>query len=241
MKINQPLRHFSLLLMVLLPAHSYAFNVDKMIVVSDERGNGVVTLNNDEERTLFVEATINEVVIDKENNVVKTEYQSANIEDWKISLTHTKLVLKPGESKNVGVRSLCKSTTCDDSRDLMFMLSFVPSTYKPEQDATSSVEINYGFAPVYIIPTPKPKFDYLIQNNGDEVYIDNKSNTLINVFVDSCTQSGQLECKQRFAVVAGRKKHFRLPTNMQAETLSVTVTSHNRHYAKQLRVVRSKS
>ena len=241
MKINQPLRHFSLLLMLLLPVHSYAFNVDKMIVVSDERGNGVVTLNNDEERTLFVEATINEVVIDKENNVVKTEYQSANIEDWKISLTHTKLVLKPGESKNVGVRSLCKSTTCDDSRDLMFMLSFVPSTYKSEQDATSSVEINYGFAPVYIIPTPKPKFDYLIQNNGDEVYIDNKSNTLINVFVDSCTQSGQLECKQRFAVVAGRKKHFRLPTNMQAETLSVTVTSHNRHYAKQLRVVRSKS
>ncbi|MGI9887512.1 hypothetical protein [Vibrio chagasii] len=213
-----------------------AFNVDKMIIVADQKGNGVVTLINDESTPIFVNGQIQEIQVLNGDKVVRNSYTRNNLNDWKISLTHPSLVLRPGEEKDVGIRSLCHNTSCDNSKDLMFMLPFSPSRYKEGGEKNKGVEINYGFSPVYILPTTKPIFDYYIYNNGESLRIDNNSNTLIDVYVNSCTTDNDTQCKQKFTVVSGRDKTFSLKKNTQSEKLNVTVTSYDKKYSKEMKV-----
>ncbi|MEZ9796917.1 hypothetical protein AB4279_07800 [Vibrio cyclitrophicus] len=216
-----------------------AFNVDKMFVVADEKGNGIVTLINDEPYSVFVNGRIEQIdVVNNGDSIVRTDYTRSNLDDWKILLTHPRLVLKPGEEKDVGIRSLCHDMSCDDSKDLMFMLPFMPVRYKEDNDEIRGVEIKYGFSPVYVIPTSKPRFDYEIYNEGSQLRIDNDSNTLIDIYVDSCDFDGDKKCKQKFTVVSGRDKTFSLAENMQNEQLKVTVTSYDKKYSKTMNITK---
>ncbi|MGR5448051.1 hypothetical protein ACPV47_24430 [Vibrio jasicida] len=222
----------SSLALSLFSNQSHAFNVDKMVVVSDDKGNGIITLFNDEKVPIFIETEVEEVQINDGVDIVKKQYKRENLQDWKISLTYQKLVLKPGEEKDIGIRSLCHNTTCDNSKDLIFMLSFIPSKYKPNEEEISGVDINYGFSPVYIIPTTEPKFDYKIKNLGDKLSVENDSNTMINILVDSCEGKVTAQCRQKFTAVAGRHKTFSLSENVQRDDLNITVSSHDRSYSK---------
>lgn len=224
---------------MLLSINVQALTVDKMVIVSDDKGNGIVTLTNDESHPIFVQVKVDEINIVGGKKVEKKQYTRDNLDDWKMSLTHQKLVLKPGEEKDVGIRSLCHHTTCDNSQDLMFMLSFSPSKYRPGE-TESSVEVNYGFAPVYIIPTTQPNYDYEIINNGDSLMVENKSNTMINVFVNACGVEHSSQCQQTFTVVSGRTKTFSLNETIQNNNLTITVTSHDRSYSKKETVTRGK-
>lgn len=215
-----------------------AFNVDKMVVVADQKGNGVVTLINDELHPIFVDGKVEEIQVVDGDKIVRHSYTRNNLDDWKISLTHPRLVLRPGEEKDVGIRSLCHNTSCDNSKDLMFMLPFTPSRYKEEQEKNHGVEINYGFSPLYILPTTKPSFDYKIYNQGESLRIDNNSNTLIYVDVNSCTVNNNTQCKQSFTVMSGRDKTFSLLSSVQSEQLNITITSYDKSYFNQMKLTR---
>ncbi|MEZ9177568.1 hypothetical protein [Vibrio kanaloae] len=222
------------LLLSLFSSFSYSFNVNKMMVISDENGNGVITLNNDEDRPLFIDGSIQEVEIINGKELVKKDYVRNNIADWKLTLTNSKFVLKPGESKDIGIRSLCHNVSCDTSKDLTFLLPFSPSHYRENDDVKeSTVEINYGFAPVFVIPTPNPSYKYEVRNLGEQLLVKNDSNTLINVFIDACSTKNKNYCEQRYTVVAEREKIFSLPSTLQAETLGITVTNHDRSYKEE--------
>lgn len=211
---------------------SQAFKVDKMVVIGDDKGNGIITLSNDQDVPLFINTEIDEVKINNGVDIDKVSYSRENLEDWKISLTYQKLVLKPGETKDIGIRSLCHNTTCDNSKDLMFMLSFIPSKYQEGERSISGVDINYGFAPVYIIPTTKPIFDYEIVNKGDTLEVKNDSNTMINVFIDSCDSRITAQCRQKLTIMAGRDKTFDLIDTVQSDNLNIIVNSHDGSYSK---------
>ncbi len=220
-----------------------AFYVSSMFVTADDKGNGIITLTNDESRVLFIEATVSEIEITGNGEeILDTKYDRSNIDQWKISVTHPKIVLKPGESKDIGIRSLCHNTTCDDSEDLMFFVTFSPSTFRTdESDASSAVEINYGFSPVFIIPTSKPVFDYDIQYKGDALQVYNKSNTKLTMQIDVCTPERKVNCKRNITLVAGRNKSFPLSEVMRKENkLKVTAYSHDRKYKREHTVIRSR-
>lgn len=234
MKFNK-LRTKIFTVCVLFSSYSNAFLVDKMVIISDEKGNGIVTLTNDEKEPLFINAKIEEITIDNYTDINKKEYDRDNLSDWKISLTHQKLILKPGESKDIGIRSLCHNTSCDNSRDLMFSLPFLPSPYRPDGQEGNGMDINFGFSPIYIIPTDNPVYDYDIDRTKTDIVIKNKSNTIINVLVNSCnTGESNLGCKQKYIVVSGREKSFTLPKAMINGDLDITVTSYDRKYKKNL-------
>ena len=234
MKFNK-LRTKIFTMLILFSSHSNAFIVDKMVIISDEKGNGIITLTNDEKVPLFINAKIEEINIENYEVINKKEYGRENLSDWKISLTHQKLILRPGESKDIGIRSLCHNTSCDNSRDLMFSLPFLPSPYRPDGVEGSGMDINFGFSPVYIIPTDNPVYDYDINRTENEIIIRNKSNTIINVLVNGCiTGESKASCKQKYIVVAGREKSFSLPEAIVNNDLDITVMSHDRKYKKKL-------
>ena len=220
------------LLGTLTSGMAQAFNVDKMVIVADKKGNGLVTLTNDGQSPIFVKSQVQEIKVDSNNNIQRTEYKRSNLSDWKISVTHSKMVLKPGEEKDVGIRSLCHNTSCDDSKDLMFMLPFTPSKYKEREGSKNGVEINYGFTPIYIIPTTHPVYDFKIYNQGETLRVNNESNTMINVFVDTCSDQNKSNCKQKFTAIAGRDKTFNLPKELQSKSINVTISSYDKSYSE---------
>ncbi|MHC0041875.1 hypothetical protein ACGDLY_001290 [Vibrio campbellii] len=239
MKLNElSLSLFSLILLV-CSMSAQAFQVDKMVIVSDKKGNGIITLTNDEDTPLFVEAIVEEISIKSGTEISKKKYQRENLDEWKIALTHQKLILKKGEQKDIGIRSLCHNVTCDNTKDLAFSLSFLPSKYRGNGEEFSGVDINYGFAPVYIIPTTAPRYDYKITNKGDKLEVNNNGNTLIQVYLDSCTTEIKSQCRQKFTVLGGRQKIFDLIPTIQNENLRVTVNSHDKSYSKKQVVKRS--
>lgn len=217
-----------------------AFSVDKMIIVSDEKGNGIVTLTNDEYQPIFIQAEVDEINIVGGDNIQTKQYTRENLNDWKVSLTHQKLILNPGEVKDVGIRSLCHNTGCDNSQDLMFKLSFIPSKHRPNE-TTSGMEVNYGFAPVYIIPTTQPQYNYELFNNGESLRVENKSNTMLDLFVDACGNGNTVQCEQKFTILSGRSKTFPLAETMRNNELIINVRSHDRSYIKKESVMRGKN
>lgn len=239
MRLNKLVTQLVITGTLCLSSMANAFNVDKMIVVANDKGNGVVNLLNDEAHPLFIQSSVQEIHIEDGTQFVRNEYTRENLSDWKISLTNSKLILKPGEEKGVGIRSLCHQVSCDNSKDLMFILPFTPSRYNPSGEKANGVEINYGFSPLYIIPTTEPKLDYKIFNLGDELRVVNNSNTLINIYVDSCSKQNKSSCKQKYSVVSGRDKTFILPKNMQSEQLNMTVTTFDRSYSKKEQINKS--
>lgn len=228
-----------LLSLLFVTSFSYAFSVSKMFVVADKKGNGVVTLNNDESRPIFITGSIQELKIENGVNILKTDYNRDNINDWKISITHPKLILKEGESKDIGIRSLCHNVSCDDSADLMFRLPFSPQYYDEGNDSKNSVEIQYGFAPIFIIPTSKPSYSYSLFNYGEQLLVKNNSNTLLTILVDSCSDEIKKGCSESHVLLAGREKEFDLPVKMQRQYLNVVVASYDRSYYQEELVERS--
>ncbi|MDC8855807.1 hypothetical protein [Shewanella algae] len=232
--MNVKLKAAIVSIFLLINNDANSFNIDKMVIISDDKGNGVVTIHNNEGAPLFIDASINEIEILNGTEVLRKPYNRDNIGDWKISLTNSKMVLRPGESKSVGVRSLCHNTSCDRSKDLIFMIPFIPSPYNSEEKDGSGVIINYGYSPLFIIPTDNPQYDYLIENKGEELVVYNRGNTLINVFLNACSTINSKNCQQRYTVVAGREKKYQLSQNLQSDNLSITVTSFDRSYKKEM-------
>ncbi len=63
MKFNKILLNLVSLTAILLSISVQAFTVDKMVIVSDDKGNGIVTLTNDESQPIFVQAKVDEINI----------------------------------------------------------------------------------------------------------------------------------------------------------------------------------
>lgn len=222
-------------LQILSAANASGLTIDKMFIIADKNKNGIVTVANISDSPLFVNANIEEFYVNaKGDDFIKKAYKSENFEDWKISTTLSKLVLQPGESRNVGIRSLCYNITCDDSRDLMFFVTFMPSPYRDpnvSSEDLSSMQLNYGFSPVFIIPTDKIEIDYTIRSNSDSITVENKSNTMIYVSIDDCESTNNTkQCYSRLIVVAGRTKTFALNEHVKDKPLKINVSSYNGSY-----------
>ncbi len=223
------------LLISLVCFSANAFKVDKMMIIADEKGNGLATLTNDEPRNLFIEATIVELDFAEDGiERIEKQYDRSNLEQWKMSLTHPKVVLKPGETKDIGFRSLCHNVSCDKSKDLMFLVSFRPSTYyAPDEDRSSGVELNVGFSPAFVIPTLEPVLDFTIDYDGDSLAVFNKSNSLIHLLVNGCDSNQAEGCQKAYTVVRGRNRQYTLPSGIQNKSLRIEVRSHDSKYQQE--------
>ena len=169
------MRTFPILMTSLLANSAFAMNIDTMLLIGDEYGNGVFTISNQGETTEFIQSNITQIEV-KEGNLIRTPYTEDNFEDWRVTLTHPKMILEAGRQKQVGVRSLCGSK-CDFTQDQYFLVSFEPSPYDPEGKSKSAVVINFGYRPLFVIPAKKQNIDYTISLENGQLFINNKGNS----------------------------------------------------------------
>lgn len=228
----------SLLGLLILATQAKALTVSKMLLIGDERGNGVVTLNNNDPETSFILSNITEIQTDSNGEVIRIPYTKDNLDNWKITTTHPRLILESGRTKDVGIRSLC-TDTCDFSRDQNFIIAFEPRPYVPEgEEAPSGVRINYGYAPLFIIPAAKSEMKYNIVNKGNSIEVFNQGNTLMKLAINYCTDIIKEACEGRYTIIAGRKKQIELPEILRHKSLKVMITNHNESYQETVTVER---
>ena len=211
---------------------TFSMGVDTMLLVSDEYGNGVFTVSNEKTIPEFIQTKIIQVEV-QDNQLVRTPYTEDNVDDWRVTLTHPKMIVEPGREKNVGVRSLCGSK-CDFSNDQYFFVRFEPSPYDPEVNKKSEVSNNFGYRPIFVIPANKQKIDFSIVVKNDELVVENNGNTFIKAHIDQCNDKVNSECQLTALSLAGRKRGYKLPKHIDTKNLMVEVVNHDQSYRKKV-------
>ncbi|EKO3672283.1 hypothetical protein M3923_000920 [Vibrio metschnikovii] len=218
-----------------------ALTIDAMYLVSDNRGNGVISLTNDLEQTNFVNTYVYELMTDEQGNIVRTQYVEENIDDWKIITTVPKLIIEPGVSKDIGIRALCEPETCARDKDLMFSIAFEPSPYFADgEEQQSLVTINYGYASLFIIPTMQPNIGYTLINKGDYVLAKNTGNTLLNLVIDQCSSTVKNNCRITERLLAGRERQIKLPDHFKHNVIDVNIYNHDESYKNKQSLILTK-
>lgn len=216
---------------------AHALTVDNMFIISDESGNGVVTLTNDLDKPSFIKTSINEIETDGKGEIVRVPYTKENIQQWRVMTTAPKLILEPGRIKDVGIRSLCYKVKCDSNKDMTFSVTFEPSPYlKPGEERDNAVQINYGYSVIYVVPAKKSDMKYNITRSGKTLKIFNHGNTMLTFLIDNCNVNKVAECRVQQRVIAGRVRQFELPDHMESINLDATIFNHNERYKRKVKL-----
>lgn len=224
-------------LAALLAFQAQALSINTMQLVGDKAGNGVFTLTNDLDYTSFVNVNIIKYDV-QGDKIIKTPYTKENLKDWEVTVTHPKMILEPGTTKQVGIRSLC-GKSCDFSRDHVYQVNFSPEPYAETDAEKPSVAINVGYAPLFIIPAEKQDIKYSVKNLGDKIYVENTGNSFVRLGVTMCSQTKTKNCRTAFTVLAGRKKYFDLPANIRGDQLNIIVLNHDNSFVRREVINRS--
>lgn len=209
-----------------------AMNVDTMLLVGDEYGNGVFTISNNKPMTEFIQSNITQLQV-KDGELTRTPYTEENFSDWRVTLTHPKMIVESGRQKQVGVRSLC-GNKCDFSEDQYYLVSFEPSPYDPEGKMKSAVTINFGYRPLFVIPAKTQKIDYSVSLSDGKLHINNTGNSFIRAYVDQCTDTVKEDCEFTAMSLSGRERAYELPKNINKGEVEVTIVNHDESYRKKL-------
>lgn len=213
-------RTFLLMLALLLPATTYAISVNKMLLVADSNGRSVITISNPDERVAYIKMRVFEVITIN-GEAKKLEYTESNFSDWKIRLSTYKTILEPGRTKDISVDGLC-GKECNYAQDISFFVYIEP--YIPvEKRSESGVVINYGYAPIVIIPAINSNYKFEVKNKSKSIVISNTGNKVINFEINHCKKDLKAEgCSFSTLVLPGRVRNLPLTGAFQDKELKVT-------------------
>ncbi|QWZ78087.1 hypothetical protein [Aeromonas sp. FDAARGOS 1419] len=214
---------------------AHALTVDTMFLISDESGNGVVTLTNDLDKTSYIKTSISEINTDSRGELTRSKYTKENIQQWRVMTTSPQLILEPGRTKDVGIRSLCYKVKCESDKDMTFSVVFEPAPYlKKGEQQENAVQVNYGYSVIYVVPAKTSKMQYSITRKGRTLEILNQGNTMLTFVIDRCKSDNVVNCRSQERVIAGRYKKFELPDYMQSLTLEASIYNHDESYKRQI-------
>ncbi|PSW16845.1 hypothetical protein C9I98_20025 [Photobacterium sanctipauli] len=100
------------------------FQLDTLFQTSNENGNGIFTLTNTNNKSIFVQGEVLQIKTEK-GEIKKVPLNRDNFMIWDLAVNPSKLRLLPGEVRDVAVKYLCQSN-CDRSSDLVYQIRFSP-------------------------------------------------------------------------------------------------------------------
>ncbi len=231
---GEKMKKFILVLCILASNQAYALKIDSMLETGDEHGNGVFTLTNDKSSTSFISGQISQLEVEN-GELKKVPYTKENLSDWEVTLTSPKLILEAGRVKQVGVRSLCGSE-CDFATDRVYQITFSPVPYvqDPKKVTEPNLTINFGYAPLFIIPAKESHVEYQMTYKGNTVHVENTGNTYIRFMISKCTDDLKSKCQATYTSLSGRVKDFKVPSYLQDDKVEIMVVNHDESYKQKL-------
>ncbi|HIF9081099.1 TPA: hypothetical protein ACX6NP_003960 [Photobacterium damselae] len=214
-----------------------AFYVDSMVKFpKNDSGNGIFTVTSDLTRTEFINIEINKVLA-SENKIEKIPYTRENFPMWDLATSPGKLVLHPGEAKDVAVKFLCQKKCRNENSDLVYQVNFIPVNDPNKKDKKQKVSMLFGMAPYYIIPAKNPKYDYSYKfsKENKELTIKNSGNSYLNFNVDNCKDKNIPEgkdCSVNYHLLANRERKVKIPEHLISHSTILRVANHDESFLK---------
>ncbi|AXN30473.1 hypothetical protein [Vibrio coralliilyticus] len=231
MKCNSLLSSFIVTAFCLFASNASSFQVDTLMLAGNEKGNGMFTVSNSEEETIYLKAEVLKVVVEH-NQIKKIPLNINNFMLWDLAVNPAKAILHPGEMSNFSVRYLCRRN-CDRSEDNVYQVRFTP-VVSPDAESQNKLDIRFGIAPYYIVPALESdvKYDIDFDKQNKQLAVRNTGNTFIKIKIDSCDKFSmdQKGCRALYYVLAGRSKTIKLSDKLYRESLKVIVGNHDQSY-----------
>lgn len=214
--------------------------VENMFVISNEHGNGLISVTNRSTSKQYVKADI--IKLETVNGELKKiPLTRDNFPLWDLAVSPAKTVMNPGEIKDFSIKYLCQEN-CDRSKDLVYLVQFVPAD-PPQNIKGQTVNFRFGIAPAYIIPAENDEIDYELSFDKSKkmITVDNTKGTgVLKMEIDGCPATPsevvpsvkKVSCRGVFHILGGRKKEFFLKENMLKYGAKVTVANHDQSYEK---------
>ncbi|MBO2639064.1 hypothetical protein [Shewanella algae] len=213
-------KKISLFFLLMLPMMASAISVNKMLLVADKNGRGIITVDNPDEQTAYIKLRVFEVKMIN-GEAKKVEYTDENFADWKVRLGIYKTILEPQRTKDITFETICGSH-CNYDSDIAFFIYVEP--YIPvELRNESGVVINYGYAPLVVVPAKESNYQFEVDNNGNKLTLSNTGNRVINFDINHCKSDLKAPgCSFSALVLPGRVRTFPLDGDFQNQGLAVT-------------------
>lgn len=208
----------------------YAFSVDSMVLVSDDSGNGIITITSTKGVPEYIVGEVSKInVVDGE--LEKLRLTKENLPLWDLALLPTKVILNPGERRRIAIKNLCQRHCTGLKEDKVYLIALSPKSM-PNKEAKSQIGVNFGYAPYFIVPAEKPDVQYDIKFANNKLKIKNNSNTLLYFQIDNCYSGMDKKgCKITHTYLAGREKEIRLPESMIGlDKLRLRIANHDYSY-----------
>jgi hypothetical protein len=199
------------------PSHS--LDIESLVEYSDrgEKIDYVLTNNKDED--LFISTKIFEIHVDKTGEKVEKEYSSENFDDWDLTLSEAKFILRPGEVRTVTAYRIHPDREL--ASDKVFKVRFSPTSVNTIQN---TVAINYGYGILSIFETSNEPQGYPeVSKVKDKIEISNKSNK----FLEAKICSSKDDCGGVDYILPGRKTNISLPEEMDINNVYVEFSSND--------------
>lgn len=222
-----PLQISQLLIIAVMTALSSrpvaALNVDGLIKFTEgERRTIAYTLSNETEDDLFVHTKVNELQTRPDGTVSEVEYTSENVEDWKVSLSLSKFILRAGEVKTVTLSQL--DTTRILNQDEGYIVRFSPTKVLEEGNKLS---VNYGYGVLSILTTKLAATgEPTVNREGHTFTVTNPTNRFLAVKACEASESA-FTCPNRGYLIPGRSKLFTLKEDWQDKKIRIVVSSND--------------
>ncbi|ODA24075.1 hypothetical protein [Photobacterium damselae] len=216
-----------------------AFIVDSMVKFPQkDSGNGMFTLNSNTNKTEYINVSIDRVKV-KNNKLEKTPYTRENFPMWDLATSPGKLVLHPGEAKDVAVKFLCQKNCHNENEDLVYQINFIPVNDPTKKISGQKVNMLFGMAPYYIIPAKHPKIDYKYDYNekSHKLTIQNTGNTYLNFNIDNCKDvkmDKDKDCSANNHLLAGRTRSVVIPKHLISRNTLLRVSNHDESFLKKI-------
>ncbi|CEO41864.1 hypothetical protein [Photobacterium kishitanii] len=200
---------YVVLLFLLFSQQALAISVDKMIVIS--KGNNEasnITVLNEDTYPVFVKAELSELMPDGKSK----SFENKNFKQWPIYLNHMDFIIDPKSKFKVTVNNLQEMLGNKETKDRILGISFVPESYKKNDESEKSLNILTGFKVWYIIPNNLDKVTGDItfkEIENHKYYLYNNTNTVLTFNINACKAMGLSignSCNEKILILAGKKK-----------------------------------
>lgn len=192
----------------------YALAIDNMLYFSDENYNARINLINNDVKKAYVKTNMSKVeVVDNELKVIPLTNQ--NIGTWKLTITPSKTILAPNQSKYMMVHYSCGDCTLE--KDEIYKLSLAPIPYG-DDGKLQKIQVGFGFAPYVIVPATiqKPSYELKFDSSGKLIF-NNMGNTYLTAIANYCDKKMDSKCSLQLKMLPGRKKAFELNSKFKSK------------------------
>ncbi|EKN3347920.1 hypothetical protein NE897_10310 [Yersinia ruckeri] len=197
--------YFSLLFLCsMVSLNAYAFKVDSLLKVMDDKDNNIILSSDRADGREFIHVNLSAIIMSGENKWKEIPLDPNNVSTWPVLIEPGEIVLDAGDE----VRVKIIRNTAYQPDDRVIGVSFIPDPESMKIN-NSSLQVSVGYKTWLVIPgTNKFTGDINAKRDGQKITINNTSNKIIRVLPQDCASSGPSECLSNIISLPGTTKEI---------------------------------